>query len=80
MKYQREIDEYLRAYPGLLKWVNQCLACRGRGLNPEMPSQIYPWRPTGADHHLPKMFDELPLSESGLCESCEDAIDGSRGV
>lgn len=79
MKYQRGIDEYLQAYPGLLKWVKQCLACRRRGLDPEMPSQIYPWG-SAADHHLPKMFDELHLSESGLCESCEDAIDRSGGA
>lgn len=79
MKYQREIGEYLQAYPGLLKWVNQCLACRRRGLDPETPRQIFPWA-TAADLHLPKMFDELQLGESGLCETCEDAINGSRSA
>jgi hypothetical protein len=66
-KFKNEADLYLRQYPDLLKWINQCAACQRRGYRPETPAEIFPGV---AGRNLRKYFDELALSEDGLCEQC----------
>ncbi len=65
-----EGDQYLREYPHLLKWINQCAACQHRGRKPEMPADIFPGV---AARNLRRYFDELALNESGLCAQCARA-------
>ena len=54
-----EGDQYLREYPHLLKWINQCAACQHRGRKPEMPAEIFPGV---AARNLRRYFDELALT------------------
>ena len=72
----RDGDLYLRMYPQLEKWLNQCLACQRRGYKPELPSQIHPGV---AAQHLREYFDELPLNQDGLCHQCAKHL-GRRDV
>ncbi len=65
---------YLSKYPHLLKWINQCVACQRRGYRPELPPEIFPGI---AARNLRKYFDELPVSEKGLC--LQRAHDNHKG-
>ena len=75
-RFKNEGDLYLREYPHLLKWINQCVACQHRGYKPEMPSEIFPGV---AARNLRKYFDELVLNEKGLCAQCASGTHLARG-
>ena len=62
---------YLRDYPQLRKWMNQCVACQRLGYKPEMPDEITPG--FGAKN-LRRYFAELEVNEVGLCSQCASAI------
>jgi len=55
---------YLKMYPGLRKWINQCVACQTMGHKPDMPRDE-PW-----SQNLARYFPELPLNPAGLCVQC----------
>jgi len=57
-------EGYLRMYPQLNKWINQCVACQTNGYKPEMPEST-----KNGFKNIRKFFNELPL-KNGLCESC----------
>ena len=59
-----EGDQYLREYPHLLKWINQCAACQHRGRKPEMQAEIFPGV---AAQYLRRYFDELALTNDLSC-------------
>lgn len=67
-----DAEKYLRLYPYLRKWVNECVACHHRGYKPEMPEPPadYTIYTTGK---LRRLLDELELDENGLCEQCRTA-------
>jgi hypothetical protein len=55
---------YLKMYPRLRKWINQCVACQTMGHRPDMPHDE-PW-----SKNLARYFPELPLNSTGLCAQC----------
>lgn len=69
-KHKNEGLLYLRGYPQLRKWINQCVACQRLGYKPEMPQQIG----VGvAAKNLRRFFPEMGINEAGLCEQCASA-------
>lgn len=68
-----EGEEYLRMYPRLRKWINQCNACQDTGYKPELPKELstYDGKISAAAKNLRKFFKPLPLNETGLCAVCE---------
>jgi len=64
------IDYYLRAYPYLLKWINQCFVCGNRGHKPEMPEQISP-DGCASSRNIKKYLSALYVNELSICELCE---------
>ena len=68
----KDADEYLRMYPKLRKWINECKACHYKGHKPEMPEDISPW-PSIAGYNLRRYFHPLELDDDGLCEQCRNA-------
>jgi hypothetical protein len=68
-------ERYLRKYPALERWMNQCHLCQARGYKPELPTQIHA-DPTFADKNLRAYFKPLALDELGRCEECALAIEG----
>jgi hypothetical protein len=67
MPYRSGGADYLRQYPKLWKWMNQCLVCGHIGHKPELPTRI---GEGVAAHHLRQYFPELSLDERGLCDQC----------
>jgi hypothetical protein len=61
---------YLQKYPGLRKWVSQCVACQELGYKPEMPEQI---SPGVAAQNLRRYFRMMSVNSAGLCEQCAAA-------
>jgi hypothetical protein len=77
MKTRRsDADLYLKQYPDLNRWLNQCPSCGARGYKPELPDNIYPHFNVAADN-LRKFFRPLAINELGLCEQCARAIEVS---
>ena len=67
-------ERYLRRYPAIERWMNQCVACQARGYNPEMPAQIYS-EPTFTDRNLRAFFPALALDALGRCDTCAAALE-----
>ena len=64
---ERKEQKYLRTFPHLQKWVNQCVVCQRVGIKPETPKEIFPGM---AAHYLRKYFDYLKVNQFGNCEQC----------
>lgn len=67
---------YLRMYPKLKKWMNQCIGCQTKGFKPEMPKKLPPGGPSLLLQHY---FNELALNDGGLCRECQTALDDQQG-
>lgn len=74
-------EEYIRSYPGLQKWINQCVNCQTRGYDPDrMPDSVgfvsnYAKRNNWDSgkytaRYIRKFFKPLPLDDCGLCQMC----------
>jgi len=60
---------YLKMYPGLMKWINECQLCHCKGYKPEMPEYI------GGDYSLAsktirQFFNQLEIDDNGFCLQC----------
>jgi hypothetical protein len=71
-----EGEEYLRMYPQLKKWINQCSACQDIGYKPELPLELstYSGEKSAAAKNIREFFKPLPLNEIGLCDVCKKFI------
>jgi hypothetical protein len=69
LKRERDIDDDLRRFPGIAKWVQTCVGCGARGYRPDLPDNIYPHPNVGAKN-LRQMFRPLDLNQQGFCEQC----------
>ena len=69
MKNKRDSELYLKTYPGLQKWINECPVCHSKGYKPDMPEHI-----GGADsvavHNLKAYFRPLEVDNMGICLQC----------
>ncbi len=64
-------EAYLRDYPALEKWINQCVNCQKRGYKKEIPLNIHPGV---ASQNIRRYFKPLELNDRGLCDECERII------
>jgi hypothetical protein len=71
-------EQYLRDYPDLKRWMNQCVACQSRGYRPDLPENIYD-RPNAAAGNLRSFFQPLPLDALGRCHTCAMVLDAGDG-
>ena len=62
---------YLRDYPRLRKWINQCTACQRLGHKPELPEQL---GKGVAARNLRRYFPEMAVDSAGFCEQCAAAL------
>ena len=73
MKPNRERDEWLNAFPGFRKYLNQCVACQELGYDPvqiELKDGLY------FKERAMKYFQPLTLDEIGLCSICAEVVSG----
>jgi len=71
-----EGEQYLRMYPELRKWINQCVVCQSIGYKPELPAELSTWggETSAASQNLRKYFNPLAVSDIGVCSICEKFI------
>ena len=73
MNYKQESELYLKMYPDLMKWINECPLCHTKGYKPEMPEHIgseYSF----AGKNLRKLFNPLEVDDHGYCLQCSRYI------
>jgi hypothetical protein len=68
-----EGEDYLRMYPQLRKWINQCTACQAIGYKLELPLELstYGGETSAAARKIRRFFNVLPLNDIGLCDVCK---------
>lgn len=71
MKHKKDSELYLKMYPGLLKWINECPICHSKGYKIEMPEHI-------AAYNIRKYFKPLEMDENGFCLQCSKVYNQKR--
>ena len=69
MKSTRDRDEWLNAFQGFKKYLNQCILCQERGYDPvkiEMKEGRY------FKQRAMEYFHPLTVNEIGLCAACAE--------
>ena len=67
---KKNIDQYLRMYPYVQKWVSSCPLCGARGRKPETPDSIGSANGEIAAQNLKRMLPVLEVDEDGFCLTC----------
>lgn len=75
--YKKDNELYLKMYPELLKWINECLICHSKGYKPEMPEHIGGEYSIAA-YNIRKHFKPLELDENDLCVQCSKVYNQNR--
>ena len=61
-------DRYLKQYPEINKWLNQCVICQTQGYKPNLPDKIYPGY---LADNIKLFFNVLEIDEIGICKDCQ---------
>jgi len=69
MRHKQDAEQYLRMYPELNKWLNECPICHSKGYKPDMPEHISR-EGSAAAMNLRKYFRPLAVNTDGICEQC----------
>ena len=72
-------SEYIKAYPKLKKWINQCIICGSVGYKPELPEILTSnfgngEYPTFGAYNIRRYFQPLAVNEFGICEECQKRL------
>ena len=73
MNKKNEGEEYLKKFPKLNKWINECICCHNKGYNPNIPDQISKEGSLSV-YYIKKYFKPLKINEEHLCENCEKLL------
>ena len=76
MRTRIDGNEYLKKYPRLTKWMNQCICCGKVGYKSEFPQYTTSSDGTGefktcSADHIRSMFSMLEVNELGMCQVCQ---------
>ncbi len=74
MSKQREQKQYLKDYPKLNKWVNECVVCHAKGYNPRIELK----EEKIVVSNLKKILPPLELDESKMCPVCAKLLQSKR--
>lgn len=64
-KNDREL--YLKQYPEIRRWLNQCIICQTIGYKPDLPDNITPGMMA---QNIRKYFTVLSVDELSICDEC----------
>lgn len=73
MRYKKDSELYLKMYPDLLKWINECPVCHSNGYKPEMPDHIG-GEDSFAGTNIRMYFKPLEVDENGFCMQCSKLL------
>lgn len=71
MKYTKDREIYLRQYPEVKKWLNQCVIYQEIGYKKEMPNKI------GVGvlaENIRKYWNVLDVNDISICEQCSSLM------
>lgn len=79
MKKREEGINYIKQYPALKKWINQCSCCGNIGYSPMLPDTLTSRDGKGefetfAAHNIRKYFQPLEVNEIGICKVCQKFV------
>lgn len=69
---EKDKNNYIKQYPEVKRWLNQCVVCQAIGYKPEMPKEIHPGL---LAQNIRKYFSPLSINELGICEDCVRAAE-----
>jgi hypothetical protein len=64
---KREIELYVRQYPEIKRWLNQCVICQTIEYKPSLPVKI---DEGFLAEHIREYFDVLEVNEINICTEC----------
>lgn len=73
MIHQRDAELYLRMYPELNKWINECPICHSKGYKPDMPEHISS-EGSAAAKTIRMYFRQLEVDADGFCLQCAKCL------
>lgn len=73
MRRQKDAELYLRKYPELNKWINECPICHSKGYKPDMPEHISTEGSVAAKN-IRMYFRPLEVDEGGFCLQCAKCL------
>ena len=77
MSYKEDSEQYLKMYPGLQKWINECPVCHSKGYKPDMPEHIGGVDSVAA-HNLRRYFRPLEVDSMGVCLQCAKYLERKK--
>jgi len=63
----RDKELYLKQYPEVRKWLNECLLCHSKGYKPNLPEKIHPGE---LAENIRRYFSPLEVNENNHCLTC----------
>ena len=64
---KKEKDQYIKQYPEMRKWLNECVICQTIGYKPDLPEDIH----AGVlAQNIRKFFKELEVDDINICVNC----------
>ncbi|NLA66570.1 MAG: hypothetical protein GX862_11800 [Leucobacter sp.] len=73
MRYKKDAELYLRMYPELEKWMNECSICHSKGYKSDMPEHISS-EGSAAAGNIRRYFRPLEVDENGICLQCAECL------
>lgn len=58
---------YEKQYPGIQKWLNECMVCHTIGYKPNLPEKIYPGV---LAQNIRELYNPLIVNEISICNDC----------
>lgn len=71
MGKKREQNLYLKNYPELHKWINECVVCHAKGYNPQIELK----EEKIAGNNLKSILPPLEVNELSMCAICAKIFD-----
>lgn len=80
MRYNKNDGlNYIKSYPKLKKWINECIICENVGYKPELPEKLTSnlgngeFQTISADN-IRNYFQPMAVNELGICEECQKML------
>ncbi len=67
-------EEYIKVFPKLKKWINECVCCHRKGYDPNMPKTIGTVEGNLGAKTIRQYFKPLSVNEHRLCEVCAKLV------
>ena len=77
MRKEDKGENYIKTYPYLKKWINECLCCHRKGYSPDLPDKISVVDGSLEVYFIKKYFKPLNINEQGLCAVCDKLLNNN---